>query len=169
MVLAAGIGWENPKSIRTYIEPNNKKVMMKEAFAKWTKLTNGKIVFKYVDSPSNAQIKVKFVRDASKDKSGLEQAIGVTHTNYKIANTGKVYLNTATIEIADHAPGDTGRLMPKDRIFRVMVHEIGHAIGFQGEHAHSPDRQSIMYPSAISRNQVVTQDDLKFLGKIYNW
>ncbi len=165
----ADAGWENPKSIRTYIEPNDKKMMMKQAFAKWTQLTNGKIVFKYVTSPDDAQIKVKFVKDASKDMKNLEQAIGVTHATFAVLPSRKVVLNTATIEIADHAPGSTGKLMLKDRIFRVMVHEIGHAIGFLGTHAHSSDRQSIMFPAAVSRNQDVTQNDLNFLAKLYGW
>lgn len=167
-IVFADYGWENPKSVRTYIEPNSKKTLMQEAFAKWTQLTNGRILFKYVSSPDDAQIRVRFVKDASKAAKNLEQAIGVTYATFKVSS-GRVYLNTADIEIADHAPGSAGRLMPKDRIFRVMVHEIGHAIGFQGNHEHSSDRQSIMYPAAISRNQVVTPEDMKFLARIYGW
>ncbi len=167
-IVFADYGWENPKSVRTYIAPGDKKIMMKQAFAKWTQLTNGRIVFKYVSSPEDAQIRVKFVKDASKNVKKLEQAIGVTYATFRVSS-GKVYLNTADIEIADHVPGSAGRLMPKDRIFRVMVHEIGHAIGFQGSHEHSYDRQSIMYPAAISRNQVVTPEDMKFLARLYGW
>ncbi|MCM1338737.1 MAG: matrixin family metalloprotease [Muribaculaceae bacterium] len=166
----ADYGWENPKSIRVCIEPNPRKTMMKEAFAKWTSLTNGRLVFKYVESPNNAQIYVKFVKDAAKATRDLNHAIGVTYTTFKLSESGdKVVLNTAVIEIADHAPGSSGRLMPNERISRVMVHEIGHAIGFQGSHEHSADKQSLMYPVAHSRTQVITAADLKFLSSIYGW
>lgn len=158
-VFAVG-GWTNPKSIKTYIEPNSKKELMKQAFAKWSIVTNNKIVFKYVSNPSDAQIKVIFVKDAS--MSGLENAIGVTHFQRDVY-TGE--MKYAQIDIADHVPGSAGRLMPKDRIFRVMIHEIGHAIGLN----HSPDVKSIMYPTAISRNQDITKGDLNTLAKIYGW
>lgn len=164
----ADFGWENPKSIRVYIEQNSRKPMMKNAFAKWTTLTNGRLVFKYVESPNNAQIKVKFVKDATKNYETSDNAIGVTHVTPMIVNN-KVYIDSATIEIADHVPGSGGKLMPNDRIFRVMVHEIGHAIGFQGRHAHSADKQSLMYPVAHSRNQIITPNDLNFLSVLYGW
>lgn len=169
-VFAINAGWENPKAVRTYIEPDDDTTMMKQAFAKWTQMTGGKIVFKYVNSPDNAQIKVKFVKDASNSNiANLEHAIGTTVPTFKYSNSGKIYLNTAEIRIASHAPGKTGRLMPKDRVFRVMVHEIGHAIGFNGTQAHSADKQSVMYPAAISRNQAITANDLKLLKQLYGW
>ncbi len=161
VVFAANSYWVNPRSIRTYIEPNSKKELMKQAFAKWSIVTHDKIIFKYVSSPENAQIRVKFVKDAS--RAGLEQAIGVTHSQRNMA-TGELVF--AQIDIADHVPGSAGKLMPKDRIYRAMVHEIGHAIGLLD---HSTDRASIMYPAAISRNQAIIQSDLNALAKAYKW
>lgn len=43
---------ENPKMIYTYVPSGNKHTaLMKEAFAYWMKVTNNRIVFKYVNSP----------------------------------------------------------------------------------------------------------------------
>lgn len=155
----AGVPWENPKSIKTYIAPNVYKPLMKQAFSEWTKVTNGKILFKYVENPKDAQINVVFIKDASKN-SKLSRAIGVT---YPVVVNG--YMNSAKIEIASHAPGSGGKLMPKTRIYGVMVHEIGHAIGLE----HSEDKMSIMYFQKNSRNQNITPADLKVLSKLYGW
>ncbi len=154
----ASVRWDNPKAIRTYIEPNDKKALMKEAFAKWTQETNGRIVFKYVSSPQDAQIKVEFVKDASKT-SKMEDAAGVTYYKY----VGDRLLS-ARIEIADRAPN--GAAFRKDAAYRIMLHEIGHAIGIKD---HSPNPMSIMYFQKRSRNQAITPNDIKYLAEIYNW
>lgn len=150
--------WDNPKSIRTYIEPNDKKELMKEAFAKWTQETGRNIIFKYVSTLQNAQIKVEFVKDASKT-SKMEHAAGVTY--YKYAGDRLV---EARIEIADRAPN--GAAFRKDAVYRIMLHEIGHAIGII---EHSPDPMSIMYFQKRSRNQAITKNEIKFLSQLYAW
>ncbi len=154
----ANAGWDNPKSIRTYIEPNDKKELMKQAFARWSQATDDKIVFRYVSSPDDAQITVEFVKDASKT-SKMERAAGVTYPR-TIGNR----LVSAKIQIADNAPN--GAAFRKDAVYRIMVHEIGHAIGiFQ----HSSDPMSIMYYAKGSRYQDIKPEDLKVLAKIYSW
>lgn len=157
-IVMANARWYNPTSIATYIEPNDKKPLMKQAFARWSQVTQDKIVFKYVDTPERAQIIVNFVKDASKT-SNLERAAGVTY-HRSIGDR----MISARIEIADNAPN--GAAFRKDAVYRIMIHEIGHAIGiFQ----HSADRMSIMYYAKGSRNQDITPTDLKMLGKIYGW
>lgn len=154
----ANARWANPKSIKTYIEPNDKKDLMKTAFARWTQVTGGKIIFKYVNNPDDAQIKVEFVKDASKT-SHMERAAGVTYPQ-----TIGSQLVSAKIEIADNAPN--GAAFRKDAIYRIMVHEIGHAIGIFD---HSSNPMSIMYYAKGSRNQDITSDELKTLAKLYSW
>ncbi len=157
-IALANAHWDNPKSIRTYIEPNQKKELMKQAFAKWSQFTNDRIVFKYVQSPKDAQIKVVFVKDAEK-ASKIQNALGVTH-HQSIGDR----MVAATIEIADNAPG--GAKLRNDAVYRVMVHEIGHAIGIFD---HSLDPMSVMYYAKGSRNQALTKEDLKLLSKLYSW
>ena len=154
----ANARWYNPTTITTYIEPNNKKPLMKKAFSYWTQVTKNKIAFKYVSSPNDAQIVVNFVKDASKT-SKMENAAGVTYHK----SIGDRMLS-ARIEIADRAP--SGAAFRNDAVYRIMVHEIGHAIGM---FTHSNDRMSIMYYAKGSRNQDITKDDLKMLGAIYGW
>ena len=157
-VVFANAVWDNPTSIKTYIEPNDKKELMKQAFSKWNTATKGKIAFSYVQNPQDAQIVVNFVKDASKS-SKMEHAAGVTYHR----SIGPKMVS-ARIEIANNAPN--GAAFRKDAIYRVMVHEIGHAIGMFD---HSEDNMSIMYAIKGSRYQDITPADLKFLAKLYGW
>ena len=157
-IVLANARWYNPKSIATYIEPNDKKPLMKQAFARWSKETNDKIVFVYVSNPEKAQIVVNFVKDASKT-SNMKRAAGVTY--HRSIGDRMLF---ARIEIADNAPN--GAAFRKDAVYRIMIHEIGHAIGIFD---HSPDRMIIMYFAKGSRNQDITPADLELLGKIYGW
>lgn len=163
---AESIPWQNPKMLYTYIPPDKYSDLMKEAFAYWSKITNNKIVFKYVSDPSKALIKVTFVKDAVKATS-IEHSLGVTYSKYKIVyndkGVGKLYRKNANICIASNKPG--GGLMLKDAIYRVMVHEIGHAIGLE----HSQDRTSIMYYAKGGYNTTIKPEDLAAVNKLYGW
>lgn len=145
--------WQNPSSITVYIEPDNDKYVMEKAFNTWTSATNGKIKFKYVQNPDNAQIQVYFVKNIGKSLNN--NAIGVTHP--EIQNGKPV----SRIEISKKAPN--GLAFSNDAISKVMVHEIGHAIGL----GHTNDRKSVMYPTKGSR--VITKGDLDALYRLYGW
>lgn len=154
----ANAHWANPQSIRTYIEPHPRAKLMKKAFAAWSIATNDKIIFRYIDNPDDAQITVKFYKDIY-DLTGSKEIAGQTqHTSQ-----GDLMLK-ADIMMSLRSP--SGALYLNDALYRIMVHEIGHAIGMFD---HSPDPQSVMYYSKYSRNQHITKNDLYFLGRLYGW
>ena len=159
--------WQNPQMIYTYVPSGYRhSALMKEAFAYLSRITKNKIIFKYVNNKDKAQIKVRFVKDTS-SITQLENALGITH--YKAqrictSNGCKTYITQANIDIANNTPG--GGALVKDRVYGIMIHEIGHAIGLID---HSQDKKSLMYPYKISRNQTITQDDLTELAKLYGW
>lgn len=156
VVQGAGIGlkWQNPKRIKTYIPPNNKRtVMMKHAFAEWSRLTQNKVIFVYTPDKKAAQIDVQFVKSIpNADREiGLTKSMGVPP-----------YFSHATIFIADNTT--QGHTLGKDSVYTVMLHEIGHAIGLD----HTGNILSIMYPMEDDRQEILKMD-LKALGEIYGW
>ncbi len=148
--------WMYPKQLKVYIPPNHKRtVMMKHAFAEWTRVTGGKLAFKYAPSPNVAKIQVFFV-----DKiPNADREIGLTR--FRFSNSGK--LLSAQIYIAEKT--SSGRVLGNDSVYTVMLHEIGHAMGISG---HSSDPLSIMYPVEDDKQEIL-KSDLKTLAEIYGW
>ena len=146
--------WKFPTKIKTYIPQNNKRtVMMKHAFAEWSRLTNNKIIFVYTQDKTKAQVEVQFLKLIP----NAERAIGLTRT--------KAYGKTmahATIQIAEKSVD--GRTLTNDNVYTVMLHEIGHAIGLN----HSSNILSIMFPTEDDR-QEIRKSDLKTLSELYGW
>jgi len=148
--------WSNPKLIRTYIPPNhNRTVMMKHAFAEWTRLTNNKVIFRYVTARDTADIKVFFVPVIP----NADREIGLTVFHSSTFDK----LLDAEVYIADKT--SDGRKLGNDAVYTVMLHEIGHAIGIAN---HSTNPKSIMYPEEDDIQEIL-QSDLKTLAEIYNW
>lgn len=148
--------WQYPTKIKTYIPQNHKRtIMMKHAFAEWSRLTNNKIIFRYVDSPKYAQVVVEFVNIVP----NAEREIGLTKSTF----TSSGGMLRATIYISEKT--SSGYQLGKDAVYTVMLHEIGHAIGI-GEH--SADPLSIMYPTEDDRQEIL-KSDLRNLAEIYGW
>lgn len=147
--------WLYPNKIKTYIPPNHKRtVMMKHAFAEWTRLTNKRVLFYYVSSPAKADLKVSFVKSIP----NADRQIGLTKS--LVLNTGKI--KRSEILIAEKTV--EGKQLGNDAVYTVMLHEIGHSIGME----HSNDPLSIMYPVEDDRQEIL-KSDLNKLKSIYNW
>lgn len=147
--------WQYPTKIKTYIPQNHKRtIMMKHAFAEWSRLTNNKIVFRYVDSPKNAQIVVLFVNVVP----NADREIGLAKSSF----TSSGGMLRSTIYIAEKTA--SGYQLGKDAVYTVMLHEIGHAIGLE----HSENSLSIMYETEDDKQEIL-KSDLKNLANIYGW
>lgn len=148
--------WQNPTKIKTYIPPNHKRtISMRHACAEWSRMTQNKIVFVYVTSPSVANLVVEFVPTIP----NADREIGLTRSSF--TSSGKMV--KAKIQIADKT--SDGRVLGKDAVYTVMLHELGHAIGI-GKHSDNP--LSIMFPYEDDRQEIL-KSDIKTLANIYGW
>lgn len=154
---ADSIRWRNPKRINVYIPQHQRTIMMKHSLEEWTRKTNKKIIFYYVDYPSKADIEIQFVDKIGK-VAGADRAIGVTQSKY----SGKYFIKS-TIQIASRSPEN--KKLGDDAVYTVMLHEVGHAIGLL---EHSPDKLSIMHAIEDDR-QEISKSDLERLQKLYGW
>ena len=161
------VRWKNPKCIKTYIPQNHRHTpMMKRAFAEWSRKTNNRIVFKYVNTQTGADIVVRYVKNIS-DCGESNNAIGCAKSSYSSCTKTACQFRFVYIDIADQTNG--GRdLTPKVEIYTTMLHEIGHAIGL----GHNDENKySIMstVPYRSVLKQEIDRDDLNQLAEIYNW
>lgn len=149
----ADVRWEKTE-FKVYITQNPKMYIMKKAFGRWQSVTNKFVTFEFVNSPDNADMTADFVEQLP------GQAVGVCRREYKTIDEKPVEIIKADIKLANK--NLYKRILTDDEYYRVMLHEIGHALGLP----HSEKLNSIMKPYS---NQIIniSIDDRKALEKLY--
>lgn len=164
----------NHRPINVYIpSDSDMSRLMEDAFLQWQSKTLSAVWFTFVshDKQDTADITVHFVEKNT--NCGDLSAIGCTH--YRVNSDG--FYKHNDIYIASKSVfrlvGDDGTVatkttvIPLEQVYRVMLHEIGHAVGIS-QHSNNPN--SIMYKYSISDEnipQVLTDDDLNFVYNVY--
>lgn len=167
------IRWNlNSMPLRIYIEENPKNVLhfdkkqidyIKSGIDEWPKVTNGKILYSYVNNKESADIAILWVNnetDLPKLSNKKMFALGVTKL---LATPQRLY--GAIIYMAASTPN--GIKIPPALFKGTALHEMGHALGLQG-HSKNPD--DIMYysESEYNRNNKLTQDDINTINLLYS-
>ena len=162
------------RPIKVYIPGNTyNSQIMKNAFLQWQTRTKSAVWFTFVgeNKKGDEDITVHFVE--SDTKCGSSMAIGCTRSKMDVDG----FYTHVDIYIASklvvRLRGDDGTVAQKSvmisapQLYRVMLHEIGHAIGI---HDHSRNPNSIMYAYSlddVNIPQALTDDDLTFVYKVY--
>lgn len=133
------IHWDTAKMpLKVYIGDGSKiqgwnpemRDLVSNAMRSWQTATNNQIRFVITKKPESADIMVKWTRNFTHNKVGV--------------NPFRSYGNTivsSDLIIATYTSAD-GPPMPMTELGKTIIHEMGHAIGIQG---HSPYPEDIMY------------------------
>ena len=151
--------WTKPTKIMTYIPKEHKyTAKFKRACAEWSRLTKDGIIFKYVATEKEAQLRVYFVKQIPAELK-QDSAAGVTRSRF--STDGKLIYSE--IWIADYVKQ---KKLSDDEVYTSMLHELGHAIGL----GHSNNPKSIMYPTTEhTKTMEISNEDLKILANKYGW
>ena len=111
---------------------------VKQAFQKWQDALEGRILFTFVDSQNNADVRVFWLNNAIKSES--EDLAG--QFKFEVDNTDLLF--KADINLCLHDP--EGNPMAKEHVYTMALHEIGHMLGLP----HSPNPADVMYSNGAT-------------------
>ncbi|MBR5304725.1 MAG: matrixin family metalloprotease [Candidatus Gastranaerophilales bacterium] len=150
--------WLNPKNIKVYIEKSSKSHILENAFKIWDKALRNDMNFVFVSNQEEADICIDYTEKLNGN------AVGVTYPKY-VKIQGKIYLYKSKILIAKK--DSIGFIQSDAKLLKVVLHEIGHAIGIIG---HSNSINDIMYPTTAStKNTSPSLRDVDTVNKLYGF
>ncbi len=135
----------------------NKDIVI-EAFKEWEKASSNLLKFEFVNDPVASDISVFSVDKLETSVENRTFQGGLTKP-YSI----KDRILKAEILLITINPVSK-KLLDNDKIYTILLHEIGHSIGFMG---HSPYSDDVMFPYPSSKKMHLTSRDVKTLHMIY--
>ena len=133
--------------------------ILKTAFEEWSKASQGKVTFKFVDDADGADILCSWTSDPSKLKTRANSGLTLIQAD----QTG--IIEAATVVILTVPTNELYGVSDND-MKSTSLHEVGHALGLQG---HSPNPADIMFFGGgladIKRD--ITERDRQTLMRLY--
>jgi TolA-binding protein/predicted Zn-dependent protease len=140
-------------AITTAHAPVQADALVRQALATWQKASGGKVSFVVVTNPAQADINLSWAKQLTHNRLGVSpfEAVGNRITK-------------ADVTVATHDPVQ-GQPLDRAALGRVILHELGHALGL---HGHSANPQDVMYFSNTPQTSAtLTARDVKTLGLLY--
>jgi predicted Zn-dependent protease len=152
--------------LRVYVYPGDSLVgwkdeydtILRESFAEWQKVSDGKVQFTFVNSPRDADITCTWVDEPKLLESSAEG--GEAQVQTMMQSVVKCHMLLSL--------NDGGSAFPfTDNLVRTLcLHEIGHALGLMG---HSTRAKDVMYCSTplVDREEHLSARDVATLNALY--
>ena len=147
--------------LRVYLKPSSVKVSpelqsaLHSAFDEWTKVSNGRLKFQFVNFDSDPDITVVWSNNPADVKEGKQGYTSFSKTKDNIARSKIILLTNR----------QNGESLNPRFAKALALHEIGHAIGING---HSYNSDDIMFGGRLQDTSHISACDLKFFNKIYS-
>lgn len=135
---------------------------MRKAFNEWQNTSNGKISWREVSSPQQADIICTWTSNAKPRGPGVEA--GETKSTIGVNRlTGQQNIIRANISVLTSL---LGRSFSDTDTYKTCLHEVGHAIGMEG---HSNTPSDIMYPMLNSaQTPYLKERDINTIAALYS-
>lgn len=171
MINDEGIGRWAPERfpLKVYFAPGRNvpgyrpsfKAQMMDAFNEWVTVSNGKLAWKEVSTPGEADIYCQWTSEVNKQRpneAGYTVAMARNNDRTPIRTMGK-----AKVTILTHF---NGKILSDKDMRKVCLHELGHAYGLQG---HSPFSDDIMFATTSPyQGERLSQRDVKSIQSLYS-
>lgn len=155
----------NKKEITYFVEdPENfYGQFVKQAVNTYNQLF--KNYFKLTQTNSSNKADILFVfkpKFGSNEKSNEKFMLGLTNTYYADDSNN---ITMAKITLVYKYPNNENQYVSGNNMYKVILHELGHAIGISG---HSDNENDIMYPILTKSEEMLSQRDRVTIKMLYS-
>lgn len=118
--------------------------MLKSCFDEWTNISDGKLSWRLVDDPGDADVRVSWSNNVVEASQGTEAGRTRIYARFN-PQTNWGQIDRADMSLLTRLPE---REFTTDEVHKAYLHEVGHAFGIAG---HSSNRNDIMYYAVSAR------------------
>lgn len=132
----------NKNKITVYVSNSAYRNAIYNALSRYNTVFEGFFTFYLAQNRENSDIKIDIVDhfDSNENKDSIYMA-GITNNSFSGSDK---HLTNSVIQILSKKPNSNKRVTNSE-VYRVALHELGHAVGIIG---HSPNSKDIMYATA---------------------